>query len=84
MKLEHHYNKETGEMEFRFSVWPRLAFETMPRADWPDFLGQVIGRHIESTEPLLDELEIERKPLSFSAILDLNLTIDELESGLES
>mgnify|MGYP001179872076 CR=1 FL=1 len=84
MKLEHHYNRETGEMEYRFSVWPRLAFETMPRVDWSDFLGQVIGGHIESTEPLLDELEIERKHLSFSALLDLNLSIDELESGLES
>lgn len=79
MILLHHYDRKNDEAQFRWSVWPTYAYETMPQREWSEFLGQVLCAYTLREEgPMLKGLKVHTQPLSMSKMAELG----EFAAGL--
>ena len=83
MTLQHYYNETTDEIEFRWSVWPHYAYETMPQSQWTDFLGQVICDHILRKDPLLVRLKVRPTIVSPAKMAEIGEFVDSRLTGEE-
>tara|TARA_R100001530_G_scaffold123588_1_gene91549 strand:- start:240 stop:527 length:288 start_codon:yes stop_codon:yes gene_type:complete len=74
MILHHHYDKEKHEVQFRWSVWPTYAYETMPYEQWSEFLGRVLRAYTLREEgSTLKGLKVHQRFVSLSRITALGV-----------